>query len=193
MPTPIPFEVTFRSESNLEVRVPMAGPHHQFQTGKLGHYFIDQFDWNGKRWRLQFQAFVKGRQTETTHGMLEEVRARVPRVPSGLVLDTKPVGSLGGKWGKRIESARLNQERREAGWKLTKLPDGIQAAFVLSKLRTRPSGKMYSFASCNVEIEGVLYYCQFHLREQHEPMPKPTKWDWSRGARAGIPTLGKRR
>jgi hypothetical protein len=121
MPAETPLELMFEAESSLEVRVRMASPHRQFEAGKLGYLWRDRFDWKGKRWRLQFLAVVKRRQTETTHGMLEEVRERVPRVPSGLVLDTKGVESLFGKFAKWAEVSRLNQERREAGWKLRKL------------------------------------------------------------------------
>lgn len=190
---PSPVEITFINVLNLQARLRMNGPHYQFKTGKLGYFWRDRFDWKGKCWRLQFLAVVKRRQTETTHGMLEEVRERVPRVPSGLVLDTKGVESLFGKFAKWAEVSRLNQERREAGWKLRKLASGIQAVFDLSKLRPLRRGKIGSSASCYVQIDGVLYWCQFLIFEQHEPLPKPTEWDWSRGARAGIPTLGKRR
>jgi len=171
----------------------MNGPHYQFKTGKLGYFWLDRFNWKGKCWRLRFQAFIKSQRTGTTHGMLEGVREEtVVRVPS-FELDKQHRSAFARKLEKLIKASREAQDRLEAGWKLIKLPNGIQAVFDLSRLRTYPSGKIGSFASCNVEIDGVLYLCQFHIREQYEPLPKPTEWDWSRGARAGIPTLGKRR
>lgn len=211
MPAQNPIEITFPSGSNLEVRVLMTGPHHRFRTGKIGYLWRDQFDWNGKRWRLRFQAFVthslvfdgmtglplQRPVSGTTHGMLEEVRGDV--VSSARIVVQEPAKESRGEpsplthMEKLIEAAREAQDWLEAGWKLTKFPNEIQGTFDLSRLKTKPSGKMYSFASCNIETEGVLYLCQFHLREQLEPLPKPTAWDWSRGARAGIPTLGKRR
>jgi hypothetical protein len=192
-----PFEVTLQSGLNLEVRARMTGPHHQFKSGKLGYLWRDNFDWSGKRWRLRFQAFVMKQSSGTTHGMLEENREDV--VPSMAIIvedpvkdskdDSMPLTHI----ERLIEACREAQDHLEAGWKLKKLPGGINAVFDLNRVRQKPSGKLYSFASCNVEIEGVLYLCQFHIHEQLDPLPKPTAWDWRRGARAGIPTLGKRR
>lgn len=168
-------------DQTLDVCVSMTGPHHVFQRGRRGHQSVELFDWKGKRWRLRFQAFEKCHQTETTHGML----------------DHQPDDDFG--WlPSRFSQADRNglaaaRDQRQAGWRLEKAPDGVHAVFDLTRLRTFRSGKIGSFASFNVDVDGTLYLGQFHLRQEPEPRSEPTEWDRTRGPKAGLPGLGKRR
>jgi hypothetical protein len=169
-------------DDHLDVRASLIGSHVTFKSGKSGHRDRELFHWKGRRWSVRLQAFVMQRETETTHGMLAE--GSVERVrPAISEPDASPI------WRAMMEV----DQRREAGWQLRKLPTGVRAVFDLGKLRTLPSGKTGRFSSFNVEINGVLYLGQFHLVEQPEPMARPTEWDRSRGAKAGLPSLGKRR
>ena len=91
---------------------------------------------------------------------------------------------------------RRLQERREqlqAGWHLTRVEDGVKGWFEMARIRQLPKGKLGSVASFNVVLHDVLYLGQFHLSEQTQPMEKPTAWDNSKGAKAGLLSLGKRK
>lgn len=193
MLTKDPFVTGFQNPSVLSTQVLLTGPHRQFRTGKHGYRFIDQFDWNGKSWRLRFQAFVKTKRSGTTHGMLEGGLTEKPCVHISIRPASNPV--LGKLFAAHLkERARKEARRRETGWDLKRLPDGIQAIFDLNRVRVfRKKNRIGSFASCNVTIGDVLYLCQFHICERAEFLLKPTEWDWSPGPRAGIPSLGKRR
>src|SRR6185369_2438634 len=72
MPVSVPINVSFPTNSRIDIRFPMDGQLHVFSTGRKGHTGREYFDWNGKSWLLQFRAFITERSTETTEGMLAE-------------------------------------------------------------------------------------------------------------------------
>jgi hypothetical protein len=169
----------------LEVEVPLDGPLHVFKTGRRGHTGREYFDFDGRRWLLRFRAFETNRNSETTHGQLVE-RAAAVSIPGSITCATDPLDAL-------LEKARIAAERREGGWVLRKTKTGVQATFDLSRVRLLPSRKIGSFASFNIDVNGTRYLGQFHITEQERPTSKPTERDWSRGPKAGLPSLGKRR
>jgi hypothetical protein len=174
------FETTFDRDGNLHVNVRLTGPYHVFNRNR-GYAFREYFDWHGRRWLLNFLAVVTPNQTGTTHGMLTEVR------DEGGKSDGDPA------FDELFRKIREAQNKSDVGWRLTRFQDGIEGCFHWARLRPLPSGKTGSFASFNIEIGGVLYFGQLRLSEQPHRREKPTEWDWSRGAKAGAPSLGKRR
>jgi hypothetical protein len=171
-----------RASGTLEIKVSMAGSHRVSQAGNKGFYQSRSFSWLTKLWTIRFQASVRDCETPTTHGRLGETVLR-------------PTGST--KLGLRIPPSLLQEiqaanEARES-WKMEKTPDGVQAQFDPNGLRQLKSGKKGSVANFYVGMNGLLYWGQFLLKEKAEPGRRPTERDWAKGARAGIPTLGKRR
>jgi hypothetical protein len=189
MVSPIPFDVKVE-RANLNLRVRMIGEHHIFSTGKLGYSFPDEFfDWDGHRWLLTFRAWMNPTSPTLT---LESLLDVFPEEHPAFQRSTMPGGL------DQIETWTINHAARkqsESGWHLKRVEDGIQGRFELAKIHPlrKGKGKIGSFASFTVRLNGAAYEGQFHLSEQPSPMAKPTAWDSSRGAKAGLPTLGKRR
>jgi len=174
-------DLNFENDHILSVCVSLTGPLHTFQSNKRGYTFREHFAWDAKGWRLQFRAFIAAVETETTLGALQEKP------------DINTVISHSNPLGRVLQILRDAQERRTAGWSLHRRVGGVQGRFDMNRVRVLPSGKIGSFASFNIAIDGTLYLGQFHLLEESASRPKPTAWDRSRGAKAGLPTLGKRR
>ena len=179
MPT-FSFDVTFKDGHTLAARVSMTGPCHTFGSGKHGFKYRDTFDWGGRSWCLRFTAFKDAASASPT--VIVQKRGRADQT------QTKATALA-----PLLQRIRANQEKKAAGWRVEVLPDGIQAWFDMAAIRTLPSKKEGSFASFEVEIEGTAFLGEFHLLEVLGAAPKPISWDWSPGAKAGLPTLGKRR
>ena len=178
MKGPLRLDIALNKDTDITLTVNMTGPHHVFKSGKTGYTEYQSFEWDHRRWGIRFQAFVTDKRVETTHGLLSDVIEMAP--------DSDPVTNLD-------SSLDRLRKRVQAGWELRRRPDGIHAIFDHRRLRTLPSGKIGTFASFNVEVGGVLYFGQLRVTEMPEPMTAPTERDWSKGAKAGLPTLGKRR
>src|SRR5438132_1472083 len=147
--------ITFAKDSRLEIRVPMDGSVHIFRKGTRGHIGRDYFEWNGKRWLLRFESFVeKLRRTDTTHDLLVE---KVEKSEVGKA-DTQAAGPFASLWDK----LRAAQDRKEAGWRLHKAANGVDAVFDLRCMRKLRTEKIGSFASFYVIIDGISFRGQFH-------------------------------
>jgi hypothetical protein len=130
-------------------------------------------------------------ETETTLGMLGGVyrSERLARIAESKLT----VAQLGDKLIQIRNRCLAREERQAAGWDLIGVSDGLEGYFDLNAIRDLPRGKIGSFASCNLRVDGVLYLAQFHLFEQQGTSSKPTAWAKSSGPSAGLPSLGKRR
>ena len=60
-------------------------------------------------------------------------------------------------------------------------------------MRQLPKRNIGSLASFELKLNSGAYLGQFHISEVRLTMPKPMAWDHSKGAKAGLPSLGKRR
>jgi hypothetical protein len=187
--------ICFDRDRNLGVRVNMTGAHHEFRTGKQGYLFRESFDWDGRRWLVKFQAFVMPHRVDSTLGLLDDAVGT-----EKLAFITEPdltsaPGSLRltGKLKELVHFSMERQDKLRAGWHLRRSEVGVEGSFQLARIRPLPHGKLGSFASFNVELNGRLYLGQFHISEHKASSPRPTAWDHSRGAKAGLPSLGKRR
>lgn len=169
----------------LHVQVQMAKPNHiSKRSGRPGYFERRQFPWRGQDWTLRFQAAPQDSQPDTTHGMIEEGAA-----------GTAACAVTGGAFPHLLEGLMesAERERRYTGWRIEKLSSGVRGSFDPSRLRTLPKGKTGGYASFCARFDGQLYLAQFLLQEQPQPGTRPIDRDWSRGAKAGLPTLGKRR
>lgn len=70
---------------------------------------------------------------------------------------------------------------------------GVSALCNLSGVLSASSDNPHGFASFYVQRGINLYLGQFFITSRAEPAMKPTAWDWSKGPKAGLPTLGKKR
>jgi hypothetical protein len=153
---------------------------------------FDAFDWNGHRWQMRFQSWVrKPNEGPPILEVFDEYPEEHPdyKVPSALPcasLEEQLAAFLSGQWYKEA----MEQDKR--GWHLKRLGTGVEGWFDPSVLPETPKDKK-PFASFDLVLEGTVYRCQFHIWELHSPRPKPVEWDHRRGASAGLPSLGKRR
>ena len=187
------FELTLRSDGNLRVRVVMTGDPRVFSSGKRGYLFRDSFDWDGRTWRIRFDAWsMTHLPADTTVGSLAYAPddARESTREFSAPTQSPNLSESMEKFAKLLHEA---QERRAAGWHLTKSEEGVRGWFELAQMRPLPKGKLGSFASFGLMLNAVAYLGQFHISEVRPSMPRPTAWDHSKGAKAGLPTLGKRR
>jgi hypothetical protein len=174
-------DVTFDRDENLHFFARMTGPHRVSANGNEGYSLREHFDWRGRAWLLSFQAWVKASQTQTTHLLLAGE-------------SDKDQGAAGATIFDHLMPALIAQrEARERGWRLFRTSDGVTGQFDPDRLLQLPRGGLGSNATFNVEINGLLYWGQLLLREQPQAMERPTAWDWTKGAKAGLPSLGKRR
>jgi hypothetical protein len=178
-----PLDITFDRNGNLHVRVRMTGNQRTFASGNRGYSFRERFDWDARSWRLNLSAVVKESETETTLGLLTDVpyEDNPSSVPGASKLE------------ELVRRSELRRIERARGWHLARVADGVEGWFELSKIYELPQAKMGSFASFYLELNGILYYGAFNLSEYAPRQGRPTTWDHSKGARAGIPSLGKRR
>jgi hypothetical protein len=122
-------------------------------------------------------------------GLLSDVpNPRQPLVPGSSESKTRPHS---GPFS--LAQLRARREQLKAGWHLARAENGVMGWFEMARVHELPKGKMGSSASFNVELNGVLYLGQFNLSQQPQPIARPTAWDNTKGAKAGLPTLGKRR
>jgi hypothetical protein len=182
-----PLEITFDRAGDLHVRVDLTGTIHVFSSGKRGYTFRDSFDFSGGRWLLRFQAFETQQKNVTTLGLLSDVLdPKQSVVPGSSDLQTRP---RSGPFS--LAQLRARREQLKAGWHLARAENRVMGWFEMARVHELPKGKMGSSASFNVELNGVLYLGQFNLSQQPQPIARPTAWDNTKGAKAGLPTLGK--
>lgn len=168
----------------LQINVNLDRVHVQFSTGKLGFSGSDFLEWNGKPWTVRFQAFIRSGESPTTHGLLQNDHDHEPTVNAPELDAQNPLAHF-------KEHFKKERERREAGWSIHSVSCGLSALCVLSvAVRPNDSG---GFASCYFRHGDQLYLGQFFIKERIGQSVKPTSWDWSKGAKAGLPSLGKRR
>jgi hypothetical protein len=165
------------------------------QVVRIGSFGSDAFEWNGKRWRVRFQSWPRKPQEVDPRLYLWDVFPEDhPDFQQGGSPLWKPTMSL----EEKIASMEAFEITREAirqngtGWHLRLSGDGVEGWFDLAKLPKEPSDKK-PFASFDLKRDGTAHRCQLHLGEWPWPADRPTAWDNSRGARAGLPSLGKRR
>ena len=181
--------VTFDRHANLCICVRMTGDHHVFKTGKYGYQFREHFDWDGRSWLLRYQAFVRPDRSDTTLGVLRDVFAPDDVQVREPAHDSTPMERKVAEFAAR---ARQRQKGQGAGWHLKRVGDGVQGWFKRGSA-TPKNGKLRSFASFYVELNGSLHLGQFYLSERFPSTDKPIAWDYSKGAKAGLPSLGKRK
>ncbi len=163
-----------------------------FRSGTRGFLFRDRFDWDGRTWRIWFYAWIMTHvSVDTTLGPLDNDRESTPEFSTPIPSPNS--SQLTGKFAKLLQEMGETKERRAAGWHLTKTEEGLHGWFELAQMRRLPKGNRGSFASFELKLNSVAYLGQFHISEVRPYMPKPTAWDHSRGAKAGLPSLGKRR
>jgi hypothetical protein len=163
-----------------------------FSSGKRGFLFRDRFDWDGRTWGIRFDAWIMTHvSVDTTLGAL--AAARDYDRESTPEFSTPAPSPNSSQQREKFAKLLQMQETRAAGWHLTKSEEGVQGWFELARMRELPKGNVGSFASFELNLNSVVYLGQFHISEVRHYMPKPTAWDHSRGAKAGLPSLGKRR
>jgi hypothetical protein len=163
---------------------------------RIDPLLIDDFEWNSGRWRLRFQSWVRKPQEvdPILEPLLDVFPEDHPDCSEPPVLPRDLNSSLPAKlgWLRRQVIVRAAVRQDKTGWHLKRVCDGVEGWFDLTHLPKESSEKQL-FASFDLERDGVVYRCQFHILELCWPSEKPTSWDNSRGAKAGLPTLGKRR
>ncbi len=165
-----------RATEQLNVRLPL-----------IVKRVTDDFEWNGQRWRLRFQSWV--RKPQEGSPTLDSLREILPED------DPKYLDPLPPRNGYQIVEyfilSTLNHEAKKqskSGWHLKQVGGGVGGWFDLRRLPKESTDKK-PFAS----FDFGDYRCQFHILRLPGPSEKPIAWDNSRGAKAGLPTLGKRR
>ena len=185
---------TFSSSDRdrVQIEVNMSGDHWEFGTGNLGFKGSDHFEWKGKSWKVNFLATVRLVESPTTYGLLgSDHQSDVSEA------DFNPPNT--GYNAFALASVLEQRKRREAGWCIHKVPGdpihsvpcGVSALCELP-IAVLPK-KKGGFASFYVELGNYLYLAKIAVKERSGPSAKPTSWDWSKGAKAGLPSLGKRR
>jgi hypothetical protein len=175
-------DATFVSSDRLHIRVNMDGNHWEFASGKLGFRGSEPFSWNGKSWRVRFQAFIRTHESTTTHGLL---RSAPQTVVASDHSHSYPFVHFEEHWKKK------GTARSWMGHPCGQC--GVSALCNLSGVLSASSDNPHGFASFYVQRGINLYLGQFFITSRAEPAMKPTAWDWSKGPKAGLPTLGKKR
>ena len=181
-----------KAANRLPVQLLRATP--PMPPGNRVYHVTDEFECNGKRWRLRFQSWV--RKPQQGDARLPSLLDVFPEDHPNYKEPTPPPqgSSLRAKvaWMGIRALHRAAKKQRETGWHLKLAGGGVEGWFDLAKLPKESSEKC-PYASFQLERDGTAYWCQFHILERPWPREKPTAWDHSRGAKAGLPTLGKRR
>jgi hypothetical protein len=138
------------------------------QLTRMVDHLSDNFEWNEKRWRLQFQSWVrKPQEVEGTLGRLGDI---FPEDDHNYMQPTPPPREMNSLSGAKSAWLRTHiifeaaEKQHKTGWHLKRVGDGIEGWFDLAKLPQTPSDKK-PFASFDLERDGTIYRCQFHVLE----------------------------
>jgi hypothetical protein len=184
-------------EGDWKMKPPLAAPNKtksrlDLHVTEIARRLIDDFEWDTKRWRVRFQSWP--RKTHEVDPLIDLLDVFPEDHPDY----KQPRPSRPGRSFSSLDELAAWQISRKAekqsryGWHLRKVCDGVEGWFDLTKLPKEHSDKK-PFVSFDLELNGTKHRCQFHVWEVPWPREKPTAWQSSTHASAGLPSLGKRR